>query len=96
MSTLNIQLFYRRSKRHPYIILICLLCLTLSGSNYLYLSKNVRAIGLTVFSHIAAYVFQDCLFVLRFYGRVNPIGLCQVQPVYPTTRLLGRLSPLSG
>ena len=37
-----------------------------------------------------------CLFVLRFYGPVNPMGSCQVWSVYLTTRLLGRLSPLSG
>ena len=37
-----------------------------------------------------------CLFVLRFYGPVNPMGSCQAQSVYLTTCLLGRLSPLSG
>ena len=37
-----------------------------------------------------------CLFVLRFYGPVNPMGSCQARSVYLTTRLLGRLSPLSG
>ena len=42
MSTLDIPSFYRRSKRHPYIIPICLLTwhydsLTLSGSKYPYL-----------------------------------------------------------
>ena len=36
------------------------------------------------------------LFVLRFYGPVNPMGLCQARSFYLTTRLLGRLSPLSG
>ena len=36
------------------------------------------------------------LFVLRFYGPVNPMGSCRARSVYPTTRLLGRLSPLSG
>ena len=36
------------------------------------------------------------LFVLRFYGLVNPMGSCRVRSVYLTTRLLGRLSPLSG
>ena len=36
------------------------------------------------------------LFVLRFYGPVNPMGLCRARSVYLTTRLLGRLSPLSG
>ena len=32
------------------------------------------------------------LFVLRFYGPVNPIGSCRARSVYLTTRLLGRLS----
>ena len=39
---------------------------------------------------------MPCLFVLRFYGPVNPMGSCQVRSVYLTTRLLHRLSPLSG
>ena len=37
-----------------------------------------------------------CLFVLRFYGPVNPMGSYRVRSVYLTTLLLGRLSPLSG
>ena len=37
-----------------------------------------------------------CLFVLRFYGPVNPMGSCRARSVYLTTRLLGRLSRLSG
>ena len=36
------------------------------------------------------------LFVLRFYGPVNPMGSCRARSVYLTTRLLSRLSPLSG
>ena len=36
------------------------------------------------------------LFVLRFYDLVNPTGSCRAWSVFPTTRLLGRLSPLSG
>ena len=36
------------------------------------------------------------MFVLRFYGPVNPLGSCRARSVYLTTRLLGRLSPLSG
>ena len=36
-----------------------------------------------------------CLFVLRFYGPVTPIGSCRVWSIYLTTLLLGRLSPLS-
>ena len=39
---------------------------------------------------------DDCLFVLRFYGPVNPKGSSRVWSVYLTARLLGRLSPLSG
>ena len=35
------------------------------------------------------------LFVLRFYGPVNPVGSCRARSVYLTTRLLGRFSPLS-
>ena len=38
--------------------------------------------------------FRVCLFVLRFYGPVNPMGSCQARSVYLTTHLLGRLSPL--
>ena len=37
-----------------------------------------------------------CLFVLRFYGPVNPMGSCRARSVYLTTRLLGRPRPLSG
>ena len=31
-----------------------------------------------------------CLFVLRFYGPVNPMGSCRARSVYLTTHLLGR------
>ena len=34
--------------------------------------------------------------VLRFYGPVNSMGSCRARSIYLTTRLLGRLSPLSG
>ena len=37
----------------------------------------------------------SCLFVLRFYSRVNPMGPCRARSVYITICLLGRLSPLS-
>ena len=36
------------------------------------------------------------LFVLRFYGPVNPMGLCRAYSVYLTALLLDRLSRLSG
>ena len=45
---------------------------------------------------IKGEVCMTFLFVLRFYGPVNPMGSCRARPVYLTTRLLGRLSPLSG
>ena len=41
-------------------------------------------------------ILASLLFVLRFYGPVNEMGSCRVRSVYLTTRLLGRLSPLSG
>ena len=40
--------------------------------------------------------WRKILFVLRFYGPVNPMRSCRAWSVYLTTRLLGRLSPLSG
>ena len=45
--------------------------------------------------HYEYIVLLVCLFVLRFYGPVNPMGLCQALSVYLTRSLLGRLSPLS-
>ena len=39
---------------------------------------------------------KSFLFVLRFYGPVNPIGPCRARSVYLAIRLLGRLSPQSG
>ena len=38
-------------------------------------------------------VYDFCLFVCV---EVNPLGSCRARSVYLTTRLLGRLSPLSG
>ena len=52
-----------------------------------------------IFPHNTRYdqeVIGPILFVLRFYGPVNPMGSCRARSVYLTTRLLGRLSPLSG
>ena len=42
---------------------------------------------------IYIYIF---FFLLKFNGPVNPIGSCRAWSLYLTTRLLGRLSPLSG
>ena len=55
--------------------------------------------GKAVALHMAMALFVcvgDAMFVLRFYGPVKPIGSCRARSVYLTTRLLGRLSPLSG
>ena len=42
-------------------------------------------------------IVLSLLFVcVEFYGTVNPMGSCRARSVYLTTRLLGRLSPLSG
>ena len=76
------------------------ICLSLFGSHLSF----IWCIGKTVFVivafpgylHIFSYVcFVPNLFVLRFYGPVNPMGSCRARSVYLTTRLLGRLSPLS-
>ena len=67
-------------------------------------------LGLAEFINVnyALSAYSDCvelsyflfvvvlLFVLRFYGPVNPMGSCRARSVYLTTRLLDRLSPLSG
>ena len=45
---------------------------------------------------IGALSINMILFVLRFYGPVNPMGSCRAWSVYLTTPLLGRLSPLTG
>ena len=62
-----------------------------------FLSKAVEAstARLLYFSP-SSLNFVPFLFVLRFYGPVNPVGSCRARSVYITTRLLGRLSPLSG
>ena len=54
---------------------------------------------LTKYSPLTSSLSQDIvlvLFVLRFYGPVNPVGSCRAQSVYLTTCLLGKLSSLSG
>ena len=47
-------------------------------------------------SDLCCSICNRCLFVLRFYGPVDPVGSCRARSVYLTTRLLGRLSPVSG
>ena len=58
---------------------------------------SLSYLAATVKSVIIPYdILLRYLFVLKFYGPVNPMGSCRVRSVYLTTRLLGRLSPLSG
>ena len=63
--------------------------------------KKAREQGLEKFQfgyNNKRQIFSDPqeLFVLRFYGPVNPMGSCRARSVYLTTRLLGRLNPLYG
>ena len=53
-------------------------------------------VGKRYLCHTPTAKVQMICFVLKFYGPVSPIGSCQARSVYLTTRLLGRLSPLSG
>ena len=54
----------------------------------------VQLTSLSVVKYISKSLV--CLFVLRFYGPVNPKGSCRARSVYLATHLLGKLSPLSG
>ena len=56
------------------------------GAFSIYLNRRVFV--MTIYNCI------DSLFVLRFYGPVNPMGSSWARSVYLTTRLLARLSPL--
>ena len=44
-------------------------------------------------THNICFVEKKEMFVLRFYGPVNPMGSCRALSVY-LIRLLGRLCPL--
>ena len=66
-----------------------------SNEQHVYLDSKSRIVGKTVSIDLYTKA-TDCLFVLRFYGPVNPMGSCRARSVYLTTRLLDRLSPLSG
>ena len=61
-------------------------------------SSNSARVRGTHFSETTSKIDHGALnlFVLGFYGPVNPMGSCRARSVYLTTRLLGRLSPLSG
>ena len=68
---------------------------------YLFFFVSVFIVVVYLLSHECIQAFKIpytcfCLFVLRFYSPINPVGSCRVRSVYLTTLLLGRLSPLSG
>ena len=81
VSVSSAILCYRKCKLHQFHVFLPLL--------------HNCIIQYTKLQYRQSFVFV-CLFVLRFYGPVNPTGSCQAQSVYLTTCLLGRLSPLSG
>ena len=69
---------------HLYVDLICNFSLSLKTPKW----QRIR--------DLSDASFCVCLFVLQFYGPVNPMESCRAWSVYLTTHLLGRLSPLSG
>ena len=77
-----------RIKKNKHIYLDIPIILSLDNTNnnnnnkpFVSMSESAREI----------FVFRICLFVLRFYGPVNPTGSRRARSVYLTT-----LSPLSG
>ena len=67
------------------------------------ITKEIKNIICTMMMYVETFLRPQhgttpvtVLFVLRFYGPVNPVGSCRARSVYLTTRLLGRFSPLSG
>ena len=62
---------------------------------HLFELKKIHAIQIIIVTNFVLVSSVD-LFVLRFYGPVNPMGSCRAWSVYLTTLLLGRFSPLSG
>ena len=87
------QFLVGKQKKMPYLEL----CSCVSRKTYL--SESLLWDDCHVYpQHVFFFCFfgLKCLFVLRFYGPVNPMGSCRAWSVYLTTRLLGRLSPLSG
>ena len=68
-----------------------LYCLYLLGYHWQHLKSESITFILS-----EALLNEYCMFVLRFYCPVNPLGSWQAWSVYLTTLLLDRLSPLRG
>ena len=91
---------WNKLERYCLLTLFCFeSCLIFCGINivnnlkfvagFTFISFSLRLARNTCFRGLFFFFF----FFLRFYGPVNP---CRARSVYLTTRLLGRLSPLSG
>ena len=85
---------YEERIRHRLKIAVCLVKSEIKDPSGPTKSYNLAR---TIFVSFTMYfrIQLCCLFVLRFYGPVNPMGSCRERSVYLTTRLMGRLSPLS-
>ena len=57
---------------------------------------NIYVSCCIIFFQTLFFFVSVCLFMLRFYDPVNPMGSCRARSVYLTPRLLGRLNSLSG
>ena len=79
-----------------FLIVICLESLGCYAINIIFLKDEIKVVSQTCVHKHDVYCTVFMLFVLRFYGPVNPMGSCRARSVYLTTCLLGRLSPLSG
>ena len=66
-----------------------------SVANFIYICIAESVVSFSMTCSLLLKDIRVCLFVLRFYGPVNPMGSCRARSVYLTTRLLGRFSPLS-
>ena len=85
---------FLRSKR--FFRIVCTLPSDIPVQLAISLTDNHASWLTAIFTAAMLALVTEVLFVLRFYGQVNPMGSCRVLSVYLTTRLLGRLSPLSG
>ena len=68
-----------------------------SDSSFIYGFMSLDyGLGTMTATTINCFSADRFMFVLWFYGPVNPMGSCRAWSVYLTTRLLDRRSPLSG
>ena len=102
---------YSCQQSFSHVVTVCMWQMTKSNQQYVFIVQNaMHFLSTGCFQHMfscrirkTSILFSwkksynwSCLFVLRFYGPVNPMGSCRAGSVYLTTCLLGRFSPLSG